>query len=74
MSNVVVYYLIEDGQDGSASLRLFKTEAARDRYLEEVLDYCYDMSEGGSYITQAEIDEALDMEGVEAEIAENEDY
>jgi hypothetical protein len=64
----VVYYIITDSGDGSAALRLFKTQEARDLYLEcnEDGDWNHDLSEGGSYITQDEIDNAMTVDKVNA--------
>jgi hypothetical protein len=59
-----IHYLITDAGDGSARLRLFKTEAAKDLFLE--LDDCNapDLSEGGSTLEQRDFDEALDEDAV----------
>jgi hypothetical protein len=72
MSNVVLYYFISDGQDGSASLRLYKTKEARDRaqkHDEENYGGIGALDVGT--ITQDEIDNAQTLEDVETEIEED---
>ena len=64
-----LYYLIRDAGDGSASLILFKDQEALDLYLEKT-DYCEDLSEGGSYIDQSDVDSAMTVANVEAEFGE----
>ena len=64
-----LYYLIRDAGDGSASLILFKDQEALDLYLEKT-DYCEDLSEGGSYIDQSDVDSAMTVADVEAEFGE----
>jgi hypothetical protein len=67
---VLVYYFIEDGQDGSARLKLYKTEEARDRAMEHSLEQ-YGMSElDEGKIWVSDIDNAQTLEEVEAEIGE----
>jgi hypothetical protein len=71
MSDVVLYYFISDGQDGSASLRLYKTAEARNR-AEARDEEQYGMSSlDRGTITQDEIDNAQTLEEVEAEIEED---
>lgn len=72
MSKVVLYYFIADGQDGSASLRLYKTAAARDRAQEhEEENYGGIAALDVGTITQDDIDSAQTLDEVEAEIEEN---
>jgi hypothetical protein len=67
---VLVYYFIEDGQDGSARLKLYKTEEARDLAMEHSLKQ-YGMSElDEGEIWMRDIDEAQTLEEVQAEMEE----
>jgi hypothetical protein len=70
MSDVVLYYFISDGQDGSASLRLYKSAEARNRaqeYEEENYGGIGALDVGT--ITQDDIDDAQTLAEVEASIA-----
>lgn len=69
MTNTIttpLYYMIEDGQDGTASLKLFETAEARDKYIEHITEkYGYgDMSEGGGTLDQRKIDNAMSLADV----------
>jgi hypothetical protein len=70
MLNTVVYYFIEDGQDGSASLQLFASAAARDMAMELSMDQ-YGIGELGSgSIDSNDIAGATTLAQVEAERAQ----
>jgi hypothetical protein len=67
MIKTVVYYFIEDGQDGSASLELFASKEARDMAMELSMDK-YGISELASgAIDQDDIDDATTLDEVQAE-------
>jgi hypothetical protein len=69
MINTVVYYFIEDGQDGSASLELFASKEARDMALELSMDQ-YGMCELASgVIDTSDLTRAKTLEQVQAERA-----
>jgi hypothetical protein len=66
----IVFYSIHDCGDGSARIQFFKTREAMNLYLErnEEEGYeNYDLSEGGNSLTQKDIDEAMDVDDVNAE-------
>lgn len=66
-----LHYIIRDCGDGSAALQLFADEAALDLYLEKLEERGdYELSEGGSYILQRHIDEAMTVADVEKEFDE----
>lgn len=68
----VLHYLIMDAGDGSASLVFFANQEALDLYLEKK-DYCEDLSEGGSFIDQSDVDSAMTVQDVIDEFGDDEE-
>jgi hypothetical protein len=64
-----LFYCITDSGDGSANIRLFKSQEALNLFLEklEAERYSYDLSEGGGIINP---DDAMDVADVIAEFDE----
>lgn len=65
MSAPVIHYVLTDGGDGTAYLKLFKDEEAAKLY-DQLSGYEL-ISRGHHVITQQMIDSALDVEGVRKE-------